>query len=156
MSKFKKKTSASQDIPTSALPDIIFMLLFFFMVTTVMRDEELLVQQRIPEATQLKKLEKKSLVSYMFVGSPKPEKQTEFGSEPKIQVNDRFITPDEVILFVNKERDKLDEAERDQMFVALKVDKETKMGIVVDIQQQLKEANALKLMYSASRSDRAL
>ena len=36
MAKFGKKSNTSQDIPTAALPDIIFMLLFFFMVTTVM------------------------------------------------------------------------------------------------------------------------
>ena len=45
MAKFKKKTSTSQEIPTSALPDIIFMLLFFFMVTTVMREQEIMVKQ---------------------------------------------------------------------------------------------------------------
>ena len=43
MAKFGKKSKTSQDIPTAALPDIIFMLLFFFMVTTVMRETYILV-----------------------------------------------------------------------------------------------------------------
>ncbi|MEO0331543.1 MAG: biopolymer transporter ExbD, partial [Bacteroidota bacterium] len=71
MSKFKKKTSASQDIPTSALPDIIFMLLFFFMVTTVLRETDILVEQNLPRAEQLRKMQKKSLVSYIYIGKPR-------------------------------------------------------------------------------------
>lgn len=146
MSKFKKKTQASQDIPTSALPDIIFMLLFFFMVTTVLRETDLLVLQRIPRAEQLKKMEKKSLVSYIYVG--KPKETDRYGTEPRIQVNDVLIAPEAIVQFVNQEKDKLSEAERDQITMALKVDNEAKMGIVSDVQQQLREANALKVLYS--------
>lgn len=147
MSKFKKKAQASQDIPTSALPDIIFMLLFFFMVTTVLRETDLLVMQRIPQAEQLKKMEKKSLVSYIYVG--KPKETGRFGTEPRIQVNDVLIEPTAIVQFVNQEKDKLSEAERDQITMALKVDREAKMGIVSDVQQQLREANALKVLYSS-------
>lgn len=146
MSKFKKKTSASQEIPTSALPDIIFMLLFFFMVTTVLRETDILVEQKIPKAEQLRKLERKSLVSYLYIG--KPKKSEVFGEEPKIQANDVFIEPEDIILWVTKEKDKLAEAERDQITIALKVDKEAKMGLVSDVQLKLRDANARKLMYN--------
>ena len=71
MGKFKKKTNTSNEIPTAALPDIIFMLLFFFMVTTVLREVTINVKQRIPDATQLRKLQRKSLVSYLYIGEPK-------------------------------------------------------------------------------------
>ena len=146
MSKFQKKTKASQDIPTAALPDIIFMLLFFFMVTTVLRETDILVSQQLPRATQLSKLEKKSLVSHLYIGTPK--KTTLYGSEPKIQANDVLIEPKDLVLWVNKEKDKLDEAERDQITISLKIDEEAKMGIVSDVQQQLREANARKIMYA--------
>ncbi|MFQ3214398.1 MAG: biopolymer transport protein ExbD, partial [Marivirga sp.] len=135
MSKFKKKTSASQDIPTAALPDIIFMLLFFFMVTTVLRETDILVQQNIPRAQQLKKLERKSLVSYLYIGPPK--KSEIFGTEAKIQANDVFIEPSGVLLWVANQKDQLAEAERDKITIALKVDSEAKMGIVSDVQQKL-------------------
>lgn len=147
MSKFKKKAAASQEIPTSALPDIIFMLLFFFMVTTVMREQTILVEQEIPNATQLRKLERKSLISYIYVGSPKDKEA--FGEEPRIQVNDVFISPPELIRFVQAEKDKLSEVERNQITMALKVDAEAKMGIVTDVQLELRKANALKIMYNA-------
>ncbi|GAA5027676.1 biopolymer transporter ExbD [Marivirga lumbricoides] len=146
MSKFKKKTSASQDIPTAALPDIIFMLLFFFMVTTVLRETDILVEQDIPKAEQLRKIERKSLVSYLYIG--KPKKTEAFGGEAKIQANDVFIEPSGVMLWVAKEKDKLAEVERDKITIALKVDSEAKMGIISDVQQQLREANARKLMYN--------
>lgn len=147
MSKFKKKSSASQDIPTSALPDIIFMLLFFFMVTTVLRETELLVENKLPNATQLQKLEKKSLVSYIYIGKPKDTDK--FGTEPRIQVNDVLINPKEIPQFVLQEKDKLDEVERDKITMSLRIDRDAKMGIVIDVKQQLREANALKVNYSS-------
>lgn len=147
MAKFKKNSNTSQDIPTSALPDIIFMLLFFFMVTTVMRETDLLVEQQLPRATQLSKIERKSLVSYIYIGPPK--NPALYGTEPKIQVNDVFTTPEEIVQFVNTEKDKLSEVERDQITMSLKVDTDAKMGIVVDVQQQLREANARKVLYSS-------
>ena len=149
MSKFKKNSKASQEIPTAALPDIIFMLLFFFMVTTVLRETTLLVEQQLPLATQLKKIERKSLVNYIYIGKPKNLK--EFGSEPRVQVNDAFIDTKEVVQFVLTAKDKLDESEREQIIMSMKVDKETKMGIVTDVQQELREANALKVLYNTPK-----
>ncbi|MTI20919.1 biopolymer transporter ExbD [Fulvivirga sp. RKSG066] len=146
MSKFKKKADTKQEIPTSALPDIIFMLLFFFMVTTVLREVTINVKQRIPDATQLRKLQRKSLVSYLYIGEPKKVEQ--WGSEPRIQANDVFIEPKDVTLWVTQEKDKLDEVERDQITIAMKVDKETQRGLVSDVELELRKANARKLLYT--------
>ncbi len=148
MAKFSKKANTSQDIPTAALPDIIFMLLFFFMVTTVLREDSILVRQQIPKATQLRKLERKKLVSYLYIGKPMDEK---FGTEPKIQANDKFIEAEGVIQFVEQEKEKLDENEKEALTISLKVDEETKMGIVVDVTQKLRDVNARKLMYAAGK-----
>jgi biopolymer transport protein ExbD len=147
MSKFKKSSKSSNDIPTAALPDIIFMLLFFFMVTTVLRETDIMVKQKLPKATQLTKIERKSLVSYVYMGEPK--NTSLYGGEPKIQVNDVFIDKEDVIQFVNQEKDKLSEVERDQITMSMKVDVDVKMGIVSDVQQELRKANARKLLYSS-------
>jgi biopolymer transport protein ExbD len=146
MSKFRKKTKSSADIPTASLPDIIFMLLFFFMVTTVLRETEIMVKQVLPRATQLSKLQKKSLVSHIYIGKPKVT--SKYGSEPKIQVDDVLIEPKDIVLWVQRKKDELDEVERDQITISLKIDNEAKMGIVSDVQQQLREANARKIMYA--------
>lgn len=146
MSKFKKKANVKQEIPTSSMPDVVFMLLFFFMVTTQMRDSSIKVEQRIPEASQMRKLQRKSLVAYLYIGAPKQADQ--FGREPKIQANDVFIEPKEVVQWVNQAKSNIDEVERDQLTVALKVDIETKRGIIADVETELRKANARKLLYS--------
>jgi biopolymer transport protein ExbD len=147
MAKFKKKTQTKQDIPTSSMPDVVFMLLFFFMVTTQLREKTIEVMQRIPEATQLRKLQRKSLVTNLFIGAPKKEAQ--YGKEPKIQAEDVFIEPKDIILWVNREKDKLAENERDQLTVSLKVDIEAKRGIIADVETELRKANARKILYNS-------
>jgi hypothetical protein len=111
-----------------------------------MRESNINVKQQIPTATQLRKLQKKSLVSYLYIGEPK--KLEDFGKEPKIQANDIFIEPKDVINWVNQERAKLDEFERDAITVSLKVDSEAKRGIIADVETELRKANARKLLYS--------
>jgi biopolymer transport protein ExbD len=149
MSKFKKKAQTKQEIPTSSMPDVVFMLLFFFMVTTKMRETNINVEQRMPQATQLKKLAKKSLVAYLYVGAPK--KAEEFGIEPKIQANDVFIETKGIIQWVNSEKAKQDEVDRDAITVSLKVDNAAKRGLIADVETELRRANARKILYSANQ-----
>jgi len=146
MSKFRKKTKVKQDIPTSSMPDVVFMLLFFFMVTTELRKTAVDVMQRIPQATQLRKLQRKSLVTNLYIGEPKKSEQ--LGTEPKIQAEDVFIEPRDIILWVNRQKDQLPENEREQLTVALKVDAEAKRGIIADVETELRKANARKILYS--------
>lgn len=145
MAKFKKKTNVKQDIPTSSMPDVVFMLLFFFMVTTEMRKTSIDVKQQIPKATQLRKLMRKSLVANLYIGEPT---KIQFGKEPKIQADDTFIDTKDIIRWVNEQKAKLDEVERDQLTVSLKVDSEAKRGIIADVETELRKANARKLLYS--------
>jgi biopolymer transport protein ExbD len=148
MSKFKKKTNTSTNIPTSALPDIIFMLLFFFMVTTVLREQDLLVEQKIPQATQLQKLQKKTLISYLFIG--KPKNTSLYGVEPRIQANDVLISPPEIVQWVNQERDMLAEADRGFITISMKIDRDVKMGPISDVQTELRNADARRVLYASS------
>ncbi len=145
MAKFTKKSKTNQEIPTAALPDIIFMLLFFFMVTTVMRENTINVKQKMPDGTELRKLQRKSLVSYLYMGEPK--NTVLYGDEPKIQTNDVFIEVKDITLWVSKEKDKLSENERDQITIAFKADEGVKMGLISDVQLKLRKANALKVMF---------
>lgn len=133
------------------MPDVVFMLLFFFMVTTQLRETSIDVMQRIPQASQLRKLQRKTLVANLYIGEPKKTEQ--WGTEPKIQAEDVFIEPKDIILWVNREKDKLAENERDQLTVALKVDSEAKRGIIADIETELRKANARKLLYTTLQKD---
>ena len=146
MGKFKKKVKTGESIPTSALPDIIFMLLFFFMVTTVLREQDILVDQKLPQATQLQKLQKKTLISYIYIG--KPKNTGLYGSEPRVQANDVLVNAPDIMQWVNQERDKLAEADRGLITISMKVDKEVKMGPISDIQTELRNADARRVLYA--------
>ena len=149
MAKFKKKRGkTTPGISTASLPDIIFILLFFFMVVTVMRETELKVKLRLPSASEITKLEKKSLVSYIYIGEPIQKYAKSLGTAPRIQLNDVFATKDDVPQFIENERAKIQEKLIPFMTTSLRVDKEVKMGIISDVKQQLREVNALKINYS--------
>ncbi len=155
MSKFKKKEKKRVGaLNTASLPDIVFMLLFFFMTTTVMREVELKITVKVPDATEAEKLEKKSLVSFIYIGEPLLQHQAMFGTEPRIQLNDQFKQVKDIQDFIAQERDAMDENDRNKMLVSLKVDEDTKMGIIIDIKMALRRANALKISYSSNKVDK--
>ncbi len=153
MAKFRKKGGNSVGaINTSSLPDIIFMLLFFFMVSTTMKDVTLKVVIKVPSATELNKLERKSMVTNVFVGKPQKAFRSTFGSEPRIQLNDAFATVKDIESYIAQERESMKESDRPKMTVSIRADYDTPMGVITDIKQALRTAQALKISYSASKS----
>ncbi|PIF00888.1 MAG: biopolymer transporter ExbD [Maribacter sp.] len=149
MSKFSKKKSGElPPVSTASLPDIVFMLLFFFMTVTVMKDSSLKVENILPNANEVKKLEKKDRVIYIYVGKPTKEFQKVFGTEPKIQLNDKFADPSEVGDYILAERAKKSQELQNVLTTALKVDKHANMGLISDIKQELRKVNALKVNYT--------
>ena len=152
MSMFKKGEKKEMPaIASGSLSDIVFMLLFFFMVTTQMRETENKVVIRIPQATEAVKLERKDLASYINVGTPIRRLQAQFGTEPRIQLNDSFKTVDDIRDFVAAERDSKKEDERQKMTVCIRADQDVRMGIITDVKQELRRCSALKIMYSARK-----
>lgn len=155
MSRFKRKGKGEMPaISTASLPDIVFMLLFFFMVSTTLRETTLMVSSRLPSATEVAKLEKKSLVSYIYVGPPIRSFQGLYGTEPRIQLNDSFKSLDDIRDFISSERDAMGESDRPLLTTSLKVDEEARMGIVTDIKQELRKASALKINYAAKKIEK--
>ncbi len=154
MSKFKKKKDGGTPaISTASLPDIVFMLLFFFMVTTVMRETTLLVKVSQPKATEIAKLERKSLVSYVYVGKPIQRLQGQFGTEARLQLNDSFADVSDLPEFIAAEREARNEKEVPLLTTSIKGDKEVKMGIITDIKQELRKAQAFKINYSTLKGE---
>ncbi|NLN95991.1 MAG: biopolymer transporter ExbD [Bacteroidales bacterium] len=150
MSRFRKKGGKKLTaISTASLPDVIFMLLFFFMVTTVMRETTLIVKVKVPNATEVQKLERKSLVSYIYIGTPL--RSQIYGTESRIQLNDRFATVSDIQNFIIAEREARDEADRGFLTTSLKVDEQVRMGIVTDVKQELRQIGAFRINYSARK-----
>ncbi|MBJ2176402.1 biopolymer transporter ExbD [Aureibaculum sp. A20] len=147
MAKFGKKKKGMPAVNTAALPDIVFMLLFFFMVTTVMRETELKIQNpKLPSADQVKKLEKKSLVSYIYVGKSKDNTPGD-----KIQLNDRISNVGDIKSFIYAERAQHSEQEIPLLTTSIKADSKSSVGTITDIKLQLRDVNALKINYSTTK-----
>jgi biopolymer transport protein ExbD len=147
MSKFKKRKKELPAISTASLPDIVFMLLFFFMVSTVMRETELKLKVTLPFASEVQKLERKSLVSYIFVGKLKDQ------PGDKIQLNDRISDVSDVKYFIFAERESHPEDEIPLLTTSIKADLETSVGTITDIKEELRNVDALKINYSTKKGD---
>jgi biopolymer transport protein ExbD len=152
MAKFsKKRGKANPEVSTASLPDIIFMLLFFFMVVTVLRDAELKLDVTTPYATELTKLEEKSLVNYLYIGKPLPKYQKLYGTSPRLQLGDKFSTIADIPIFLEKHKIKVPEARHGQITSSLRVDGKVTMGIVTDVKTKLRKSGQLKVNYSAKK-----
>ena len=151
MARFKE--SISKEVPainSSSMSDIIFMLLFFFMVTTTLKDTTLLVKVNVPAVSEVQKLEKKSLVSSIYVGKPL---KAIYGTESRIQLNDQFAEVSDIPEFIALEREQRNEYDRKFLTTSIKADQLSRMGLVTDIKQELRKVGAFKINYSARRTD---
>jgi len=108
-------------------------LLLFFMVATTLREVDVLVQFRLPEAKAIEKIENKRLISYIWIGK-----------DGKIQLNDNIVVLEQIQDLMYKKR-----VELPNVIVSLRIDKSSDMGIVTDIQQSLRKADARRINYSA-------
>ena len=152
MSKFQKKRGKSQPaISTASLPDIVFILLFFFMVITKLRETELMVSVQVPKATELEKLEQKSLVHYIYIGRPQKRYQEVYGTAPRIQLNDRFARIEDLPIFVENHKSSVQPGLSKRVTSSLRVDGKITMGIVQDVKTQLRKIGQLKVNYAATK-----
>ncbi|OAV69845.1 Biopolymer transport protein ExbD/TolR [Bacteroidales bacterium Barb6] len=152
MGKFNKAGGREMpELNTSSLPDLVFAFLFFIMMVTSMREVTLKIVFRAPQATELQKLEKKSLVTFVYVGEPTTEFRGQMGTATRVQLNDAFAEISEIQDYIAQEKSSMKEDEAPYMTVSIKADKETQMGMITDIKQALREAYALKISYSAAQ-----
>jgi len=155
MSKFQKKRGdTAPAISTASLPDIVFILLFFFMVITKMRDTELKVKVQVPSATELEKLEQRSLVPNIYIGRPMERFQQIYGTAPRIQLDDSFKKVEDIPLFIENFKQGVQPALRAKITTSLRVDGDITMGIVQDVKEKLRRIGQLKLNYAARRGVR--
>ena len=149
MGKFRKE--GKKEVPqvsTSSLPDIVYMLIFFFMITTTMRELSPMVDYTPPMADQVQKLERKDLVCNIYIGHPKDDRGDE-----AIQLDDSYALPEDIVDWIQKERDSRNPSEIPLMTTALKVDKHTRMGIVTDVKQELRKVGAFRINYTTYKGD---
>ncbi|MCS6981799.1 MAG: biopolymer transporter ExbD [Flavobacteriales bacterium] len=146
----KKKTTPA--ISTASLPDIVFMLLFFFMVATKMKEITLKVEVRKPKASAATKIYDKSTLRSVYIGRPTADLVPLYGTQPRLQINDYIADIPDLDAAVNDWRNEINEAERLKLTISLKVDESTKMGIVSDVKERLRDLVALKISYAALKT----
>jgi biopolymer transport protein ExbD len=153
MGRFRKKEKKSiPSINTGSLADLVFILLFFFMVISTMRETTLLVRVVIPRATEVHKIERKSLVSNINIGPPMPHLVAALGTDARIQLNDQIADVSEVQAFIFAEREARNEADVPFLTTSLKVDRTVRMRIVTQVKQELRQAGAFRINYSATKT----
>ncbi|MBQ0094228.1 MAG: biopolymer transporter ExbD [Bacteroidaceae bacterium] len=157
MSKFRSNGKREMpELNTSSLPDLIFTVLFFFMMVTSMREVEVKVQYVTPTGTtEIEKLERKSLISHIYIGPPSKNYRAVYGSAPRIQLNEVFAEPQAIREFVKTERESMAERDKPLMRMSMKIDRDVQMGIVTDVKQELRKARALNIVYSATKDKNA-
>ena len=152
MGRYRKEGKKGvPDLNMGSMSDIIFMFLFFFMVITTMREASLFVRTTMPAASEIQKLEKKSLVANINIGPPIPSYVAKLGPEPRIQLNDQFAESSGIVEFVETEKQQRNEADRNMITWSLRVDETVRMGVVTDVKQQLRKASAFKVNYSTRK-----
>ena len=139
---------ASHQVPglnTAALPDLIFTVLFFFMIVTHMRKVELKVKYQVPAGTELSRLTKKSTVTYIYIGRGVGG----FDAKMRVQLNDKLSEVSDIVDYIVEERKRMSPEDVGKMTVSIKADRQADMGLITDVKQALRQANALRINYSA-------
>lgn len=132
--KFESKQKAEGGIPLSSLPDIVFLLLIFFMVSSVFKEFSG-IPVKLPQAEKIEKLQGKRDVAYLWIGK-----------DGQISIDDRIVDLNDVSNIMYQKR--IDPMHPLKL-VSMKIDRNTDMGIVTDVQEELREADALNINYSA-------
>lgn len=127
---------------TSALPDLIFTVLFFFMIVTHMRTETAKVRLEVPQGTELTKATKKRTITNLYIG--RDDK-----GETRIQIGERIVPLEMLGSVVTAVRNKMNDEDIELHTINIKADRDTPMGVITDVKQELRKAGALNIRYSA-------
>ncbi len=157
MARFRKEEKkVTPELNMGSMSDIIFMFLFFFMVITTMREATLKVRFQPPKATEIQKLEKKSLVANIYIGAPISKNENTLPpGKVSVQLNDQTIKAEDLAAdvrdFIGTEKESRSEEDKNKLTFSLKVDKDVQMRYVNTIKNELRQNNALKINYATGK-----
>ena len=154
MARFKKeKKRELATMGTGAMADIVFMFLFFFMVISNMRETDVKVKLSMPAASEIQKLEKKSLVATIYIGVPKSDKENTLPpGKVSVQLNDQTVKQENFVKdvrdFIAVEKESRKEEDKQKLTFSIKADKDIQMRYINLIKVELRANNALKINYA--------
>lgn len=149
MSIFRRRPHRVPELNTASLPDLIFTVLFFFMIVTHMQKNTVKVKFRVPQGTELTRLTKKTAVTYIYIGHPTTGMEISGKHDMRVQMNDKFISADEIVDYLSAEQTRMSPEDLRQMMVSIKADKDARMGTITDVKQALRLAKVTRITYSA-------
>jgi biopolymer transport protein ExbD len=123
-----KKGDKSTEIPTTALPDIVFLLLVFFLVTTSIDTEKGLDLTLPPPGDTEINIPKRNLTNILV------------NSEGQVLLDNEIVEIGDIARIV---KDKI--INNPLMVISLKTDRETKYSDYIKVLDQLKKAEAKKI-----------
>ncbi len=135
--KFARKSKIGELIPTSSMADIAFLLLIFFMVTTVFRVYHGL-DVLLPRAEATQKIETKRNLCHIWVNT-----------RGQVSIDDMLVqVPMVYPVVLEKMRD------NPRIIISLKADKKARYGVLSDVMEELKRAQALRINFATDREMR--
>ncbi len=133
MAKIARKTKIGTEIPNASMSDIAFLLLIFFMVsTTFVKEKGLNVV--LPKAEAIQKINRQNAAT-IYVNRAEI-----------ISIDDFALSVDQVSPMMMKKL-----AENPAIVTCFRTDAHVDYGIMVDIMNELKKANALRVSFEAKQ-----
>lgn len=129
--RFERNQRVSNKVPTSSMADIAFLLLIFFMVTTIFKMEDGLPIS-LPRVETAKK-QKREKIMHIWIDAG-----------GNIAINDKLVRVIQIgdILVTML-------SERPDLIIAFMADDRAPYGVVSDVMDQLKEANAIRVSFTS-------
>jgi biopolymer transport protein ExbD len=123
-----KRKQTSQEIPTSALPDIVFLLLIFFLVTTTIDAEKGLDLVLPPAQSEELEMSKKNIANLLI------------NAAGNVAIDNEVVEIRDITRII-KERIQ----DNPLLVVSVKTDKLTRYDVYLDVIDKLKKAEAKRI-----------
>jgi len=128
MSLLGKRKKVDQEIPTSALPDIVFLLLIFFLVTTTIDAEKGLDLVLPPAQSEELKMAKENIVNLLV------------NAAGNVAIDGEIVEIRDITRII---KDRLQS--NPLLVVSVKTDKRTQYDVYMDVIDKLKKAEATRI-----------
>lgn len=139
----RRKHHSVPRLNMASMPDLIFTVLFFFMIVTHMRSETSIMKIVVPQGTELTKPQHRRYITNLYIGSDKQ-------GNSRIQIGNTFVPIEQVGATIQTLRNRINDDDRPYYVVSIRADKNTPMGVITDVKEELRRVGALKIRYNAT------
>lgn len=132
--KFASKAKVTEKIPTASMADIAFLLLIFFMLSTIFKQYQGLPVQ-LPRAQKTQKIEAKRNISHIWTTA-----------QGRVAIDDMLVDIPLIRTIMYNKR-----VANPKLIASLKTDWRARYGIMEEVMEELKKADALRVNFATER-----